>query len=137
VLTPEQRRRAEAATVQALEQRVGPARGDREKLRKLLAIPASVPSRTERYMSDSLIDAFGDPAFVPQLVANMSDTQVSQAQNHPVLVMEIAGEAMGNSVSLGFRSLTQQEQRELLRLIGEVFVAATPAECDGILGRGG
>jgi len=132
-LTPEQRKQAERATEQALNKVLDPARGDHEKMRKALSVPSQSTSRTERYVGERMIDAFSDPLFVPQLVANMSDTQVQAVQNHPSLVMEVAGNVIGKAQNYGFSNLDIDQQKALLEVFGEIYAAATTEECEQVM----
>lgn len=132
LLPPEQRRQAERVAAQALEKAIGPARGDRQKMRKVLVIPATSPSRTERYMGERIIDAFMDPLLVNQLVANMSDTQLQQIQSHPSLALEVAGGTIGKAQNFGFNSLNSDQEKAFLEVFGEIYGEATPQECGEI-----
>lgn len=131
-LPPEQRRQAERATLQALNKVLAPARGSREKMRKALSIPSHMTSRTERYLSERMIDAFSDPRFVDRIVANMSDTQVLAVQGHPSLALEVAGNVIGKAQNFGFSNLDIAQQKALLQVFGAIYGAATTEECSGI-----
>lgn len=132
-LPPEQRRQAERATLQALNKVLAPARGSREKMRKALSIPSQMASRTERYLSERMIDAFSDPRFVDRIVANMSDTQVLAVQGHPSLALEVAGNVIGKAQNFGFSTLDIAQQKALLQVFGAIYGAATTEECNGII----